>query len=213
MGTDSTTDHQDRLTSDALQWLVRNYETQEAWKNEAIAIYFGANGDSVLARTKLSARLRKYFLEEGPKTEDVDLWDANFSGSKQVSVSPPKVNASNASYIDWLYIADYLLLGCGSPREDIEDENQKRETEYQQLLSSYQFRLHVHVALQEMEGSSDLDDKAILARIKKDLPKASLANVKEARKFQKESKDYRAPTEPERPEALPLYKSLFFKLP
>lgn len=200
----------DRHSAEVLDWLMRCYKTQERWKNLARRIFFLSNGDSVLSRTRVAGRVRQHFVEGKPKTEDVERWQESYEGTTKVQIEPPKVSASNAGYVDWLYIADYLLLPCSSPTERFQEENQRRDTEFQQLLGSYQIRMQVHGARGLIEKHADKDDDQILDLLKRDFVKASLANVKEARRLDASNASRNKPLEPEKPPRLDLYASVYF---
>jgi hypothetical protein len=200
----------DRLSEDVTAWLMRCYESQESWKQKAREVFMACNGDSVLSRTRLAAIVRKYFIEDKPQPEDVECWKDGFEGITIVHVEPPKVSASNAGYVDWLFVADYLLLGCAAITDGYTEENQRRETEFQQVWSSYQLRLVVHDARGLIREHPKASDSDILELLKKTYDKASLANIKEARLLERAAVPHNKPVLPERPDPLPLYKPVYF---
>jgi len=200
----------DRLSSAVLGWLTRSYDAHQVWKKRARDVFMASNGDSVLSRTRVAAIVRRYFLEERPASEDVEQWSKGYGGSVQVQVVAPKVSASNASYLDWLFVADYLLLSCAAETEEYQEENQRRETEFQQLLGSYHLRSIIHESRELMAAKPEMDDGEILELLKKGHPKASLANVKEGRRLESQGASRLKPLEPARPDPLPLYKSVHF---
>ena len=125
-------------------------------------------------------------------------------------MAPPKVSASNAAYVDWLFVADYLLLACASPSEQLEAENERRETEFQNVWSSYSIRLIVHAAREEMRQTPGLTDQDCLAAIQSRHEKVSMANIKEARRLEKMRSALEPPRSPTRAEPMRPYCSLFF---
>lgn len=200
----------DRLSDDVIGWLMRCYDSQELWKRRARDVFMNSNGDSVLSRTRVASTVRKYFLDTPPPPEDVKRWKENYEDTESVHVEPPKVSASNAGYVDWLYVADYLLLGCAGITDEYNEENQRRETEFQQVLSSYQLRLAVHDARNLVREQPQLTDDSILDLLRKTHEKASLANMKEARRLERASALHSKPIAPERPDPLRRYNSVFF---
>ena len=200
----------DRLSENVTAWLMRCYESQESWKQKARDVFMGANGDAALSRVRVAAMVRKYFLEDKPQPEDVKRWKDNFEGITVVHVEPPNVSASNAGYVDWLYVADYLLLGCAAITDEYTEENQRRETEFQQLWSSYELRLAVHDARDLIRAHREMSDGGILELLKKTHEKASLANVKQARHLESTGVPHSKPVRPERPNPLPRYTSVYF---
>jgi len=208
----------DRFSADVNAWLMRCYETQEAWKKKAREVFMVSNGDSVLSRIRVAAMVRKYFLEERPQAEEVDRWNESYEHIEKVYVEPPSISESNAGYVDWLYVADYLLLACAGITDEITEENQLRETEYQQSWSSYQLRLAAYAARSLIREHPDMDDdgvkKLLDERIKELLndprKKASNANVQEARRLEAAKLPHVEPMPPERPEPMPRHKSIYF---
>lgn len=200
----------DRFSAEVLEWLMRSYKTQERWKNLARRVFFLSNGDSVLSRNRVAAKVRMHFVEGKPKEEDVEVWEDTYEGTKETRVKPPAVSASNAGYVDWLFIADYLLLPCASPIDQYVEENQRRESEFQQLFSSYQIRLHVHEARRLIQEQPSAEGDEILDSLKKEFDKASLANVKEARRLETLNAPGHKPPEPQKPHLLPLYTPVYF---
>ena len=182
----------------------------EEWKAKAKDVFYSSNGDSNLSRNRVASIVRTYFLETPPKPEDVQRWKTGFEEIETVHVTPPNVSASNSAYVDWLYIADYLLLACASPTEQLDEENQRRETEFQNVLGSYKIRLIVHDAREKLRNETTLTDTDILAAVKKVYPKASMANIKEARRLEKGKVFHAVPKEPIPAEQMPRYTALNF---
>lgn len=200
----------DRLSEDVLEWLARSFETIEKWKEIAANLYFSANGDSNLARNRVATLVRSHFIDSPPSSEDVKRWSTDVQNIETMRVSPPKISASNAAYVDWLYVADYLLLACACPSDQMDEENQRRETDFQIVWSSYCIRLIVHAAREDLRQSPEVEDEELLKSIRSRHPKASLANIKEARRLEKVRAALALPQAPERAEPLRPYVSLFF---
>lgn len=200
----------DHLSVSVLEWLGRTYETMEEWKAKARDVFFSSNGDSNLSRNRVASIVRTHFLESPPKPEHVERWKAGFEEIETVHVTPPKVSPSNSAYVDWLYIADYLLLACASPTEQLDEENQRRESEFQNVLGSYNIRLIVHDAREMLRQHSTLTDNEVLAAVQRKHSKASMANIKEAQRLEKANVFHDVPKEPVRAEPMPRYTALYF---
>jgi hypothetical protein len=198
----------DRPEGAIQRWLVRTYESHDEWKKKARAIFYHSNGDSDLSRQRLAGVVRSYFVDQTLVTEDVEAW----LGGTTVTTrhEPPKVSVSNAGYFDWLFVADYLLLSCASPAEEYQEENQSRENDYQQLIGSFNLRMQVVAARQVIRESPGMDDEKVLASVQEKHAKASLANIKEARRLEAKGGKVRIPVEPQRAANMPLYKSVYF---
>lgn len=200
----------DRLSESVLEWLGRGYRTMEEWKAVATNVFFSCNGDGHLARNRVASFVRSHLLDSVPSSENVKRWSRGIEVIENVVVSPPKVSASNAAYVDWLFVADYLLLTCASPSEQLDEENQRRETEFQNVWSSYGIRLIVHAAREEMRRTPGLTDENCLAAIQSRHGKASMANIKEARRLEKTRTALEPPRSPTRAAPMRPYCSLFF---
>lgn len=200
----------DRLSEGVLKWITRCYESMEEWKLTAADLFFASNGDSNLSRNRLAAILRSHFLDSPPKAEDVDRWKTGFSEIETVHIVPPKISVSNSPYVDWVYIADYLLLACASPTTRLEDENQRRDTDFQNVMGSYLIRKIVHDARDRMRNDASLPDADILEAIQELDPKASMANIKEARRLEKSQSAHSPPKKPLPSDPMPRYTALYF---
>lgn len=200
----------DRLSKNILAWLARTYGVLEEWKDKSRELFLATNGDSNLSRIRLAAVVRAYFLQTPPMAENVNRWTGGFEEVETVHMVPPKVSASNATYVDWLYIADYLLLGCSSPFEQFDAENRRRETEFQSVNDSYKIRLVVYKTREEMRRDSSLADGEVLSKVKKVYSNASLANIKEARRLQQAKVTHEMPKEPMPVRLIPRYTALYF---
>ncbi len=200
----------DRLSNGVLQWLARSYETLLHWRDCASNTYLAANGDSALARNRLAFDVRAYFLQEKLAPEELPRWRPGFESQELVKIIPPKVSPSNAAYIDWIRVADYLLLGVASSTESLDRANQQRETEFQTAHSSWRIRNVVYCGAAALRDDMKMTDPDLLDRLKKEHPDASMANIKEARRLARDGQPLEAPQEP--PPAAPLqpYAPLYF---
>jgi hypothetical protein len=186
---------------------MRTYETAEKWKSKARDVFYSANGDSNLSRNRVAATVRQHFVKTPPQPEDVERWNEGFEKIETVHVAPPKV--SDPAYVDWLYLADYLLLACASPTEEFDEENQRRETEFRAVLDSYKLRMVVHDAREIMRQDGTLKNKDVLGAVKKTHPNAKDANVVQARKLEKNNVLHAPPVKPVPSQPMPLYTPLY----
>ena len=136
----------DQSTVTALEWFARSYESMEEWKGKAREVFFSLNGNSEVARNRVASMVRFYFVETPPKSEDVKRWKQGSDETETIHVVPPKISASNSAYVDWGYVADYLLLACAALSDVLDAENQLRETEYRTAFDSFKIRTMVHDA-------------------------------------------------------------------
>ena len=200
----------DRLSNRVLQWLARSYETLLEWRQLATAAYIAANGDHALARNRVAFDVRAHFLEGDLLPADLEKWRPGFDDLQNFRMDPPKVSPSNAAYVDWIRIADYLLLSAASPIDIIDRANQQRETEYQSAISSYRIRRIVFETAATLRSDPELPDERLLSRIQKDHPDASMANIKEGRRVAKDGHPITAPKEPGAASAIGPYRPLYF---
>ena len=136
----------DQSTVTALEWFARTYESMEEWKGKAREVFYSTNGNSEVTRNRVAAMVRYYFVETLQKAEDVKRWKKGGKETDIIHVVPPKISASNSAYVDWGYIADYLLLACAALSDELDAENQLRDTEYRTAFDSYRIRTMVHDA-------------------------------------------------------------------
>ena len=202
-------------TSAVCHWVKRSYEASKKWEQLAVDVYREAEGDSCLARTILASSLRAYFVDGKPQAETIRRWKEGCDGQEELNIKPPKVGESNASYVDWLYVADYLLLPCSSLRDDFDELNTVRKSQYRALFQSFQLRSYVVKAIEILEERSRLSDEEIVDLLKSesgdDDVKPSLATVKEAKRWTRADEKPRKIEAPVEPAYLGLYEPLYFK--
>lgn len=197
-------------TSAALKWIARSYQSMEQWKLKGKELFFLLNGQSDATRNRLAAIIRKYFVETPPDTEELSRWKRDSTEQEIIRVDPPKISASNSVYVDWGYLADYVLLPCAAVSEELEAENQRRATEYRQAWESYMIRLAVFDARTILREKPALNDAALLAQLQTKHEKAAAAHVKEARRLERNGVQYAAPVPPVETPAMPRYMPLYF---
>lgn len=200
----------EQSTSTAIEWLARSYESMEKWKRTGKELFFSLNGQSDVARNRLASVIRKYFVETPPVAEDVRRWKRDSTELETIRVTPPKISASNSAYVDWGYLADYVLLACAAVSEELEEENQKRASEYRQSLESYNIRLAVYDARTIIREKKDLNDTDVLTQLQTKHEKAAAAHVKEARKLERNDIRYAPPKSPKESPEMSRYVPLYF---
>lgn len=193
-----------------IQWLLRTYQTADEWKRKARDVFFTVNGDSNVARNRVASMVRSYFVDTKLEPEDIQRWKTGENAKESIRVVPPKITVSNATYVDWIYIADFLLLPNCSPTEELEAENQRRDTEFDNALRSYRKRLAVEAAYEIIRSGSTATDKAIADSLSETHPDVSEAAVKIARKQAREKIVEPKSKEPQRAEPMPPYDALYF---
>lgn len=200
----------EQSTVTAVHWLARSYESLEEWRRTGKEIFFSVNGESDVARNRLASLIRRYFVDTPLSAEDVTRWKPGSTETETIRVSPPKISASNSAYVDWGYLADYVLLSCAAISEELEDENQKRNMEYRQSLESHNIRSAVFEARTIIREKANLNDVEVLEKLKKIYEKASAAHVKEARKQERNGDRYTPPKPPRESPQMNRYVPLYF---
>ena len=145
-----------------------------------------------------------------PNAEDVRSWKLDSTEQETTHVTPPKISASNSAYVDWGYLADYVLLCCAAVSEELEEENQLRALEYRQLFESYCIRLAVFDARTIIRANPELNDDDVLTQLKTKHKKAAAAHVKEARKLERNAVRYVPPKAPRESPEMNRYVPLYF---
>ncbi len=194
-----------------IEWLSRSYESSEQWKKKAREVFLSVNGESNVARNRVAALVRDYFVSLSSETEAVRRWKKGSDEIETIIMQPPNVSASNAAYFDWVLIADFLLLACASPNEGI-PENQTRDTEYRAVLESFRIRYKVFQARMELiakPGASDEDLRASLSPA--DPSEVVQAHIDAARRLERSGLPNNAPLEPSATSHVPLFVPIYFR--
>ncbi|MFM7843872.1 MAG: hypothetical protein ACKPEY_06525 [Planctomycetota bacterium] len=200
----------DSSITSVLHWIIRSYDSTLYWKDQARALFFTTNGQSDVARNRLASILRRHFQDNKLETENVHRWKANSSEMEMIAVEPPKLSDSTLAYLDWQFLADYLLLTCAALTDELLRENQERTAEYRQLLDSYNIQIMIHHArtfIQDNRGHTDDDCKRELAPR---FPDIKIAHIKEARRRERKGGTNHLPLIPLQPAPLPRYQSIYF---
>ena len=200
----------DQSTVTALQWFARSYESIEEWKDKAREVFYSLNGNSEVARNRVAAMVRFYFVETPPKAEDVKRWKQDAKETETVHVVPPKISASNSAYVDWCYVADYLLLACAALSDELDAENQLRDTEYRAALDSFKIRTMVHEARSLLRGTPNASETELLASLTAKHAKAASAHIKEAKRLERGDVRYAPPKAPTPSTPMPKYVPLYW---
>ncbi len=198
----------DSLSTGASEWLSRTFEVREEWKQRGQEIFFAVNGESNVARNRLAAIIRNYFLRTELAPETVHRWASDSRTPVPVQVAPPKITASNSAYIDWHAVADYILMPCSVMFEEIAAENQKREAEFRLVYDSYLLRVIIYHARMIIQNTPEITEDELLKKIQENNKDAAMAHVKEAKKLERGKSPLFLPKEPQRPSLLSRYTSL-----
>jgi len=182
----------------------------EEWKDKAREVFYSLNGNSEVARNRVAAMVRFYFVETPPKAEDVKRWKQGGKEMETIHVVPPKISASNSAYVDWCYVADYLLLVCAALSEKLDEENQLRETEYRTAFDSFKIRTMVHDARSLLRETPDAPETELLGALKAKHAKAALAHIKEAKSLERGEVRFAPPKAPTPSTPMPRYVPLYF---
>ena len=193
-----------------IDWINRSHESVEEWKRRAKEVFYSVNGESNVARNRVAAIARDYFLSLSPQPEAVQRWKKGCNEIETIMMQPPKVPASNAAYFDWVHIADFLLLACAAP-DDESSENQTRDSEYRAVLESFRIRNIVFHARKALAANPKSSDDELIESLKSTHPTVALAHIKEARKLQKAGLPNSEPMEPSPPSHVPLFVPIYFR--
>ena len=199
---------QDDVPASPVDWLLRSYDSFVEWKTRARDEYIRLNGDSHAARNRVAWVVRNYFTESKLSQEQVGRWKGN--EIVYVHLTPPNITDSNATYVDWIYIADVLLIHCAAEHDDIDQENQRRDTEYQRAYNSYRLRIAVEEAQEAIQEAPGAADEVILAALLGTHLDASMATVKEARKRVKSKSTFPKAELPHRGAPIAPFVPLYF---
>ena len=197
------------LSTTPIEWVARSYEIAEEWKKKAREVFFSVNGDSNVARNRVAAMVREYFIALSTEPEAVRRWKKGCNEIETLMVQPPKVSESNAAYFDWVNIADFLLLGCNSLIEDL-PENQTRDKEYRDVFESFRIRNIVFAARKELIAKPEASDDDLFASLLSVHPTAALAHVKAARRLERTGTPYVQPLEPLPPSHIQRFVPIYF---
>jgi len=200
----------EHLTTAVMNWLARSYESMREWQRIGKEIFFSLNGQSDVARNRLASVIRKHFVETTLAPEEVRRWREGSNEQVVMKVSPPKISASNSAFVDWGYVADYILLACAAVSADLEEENQRRVDEFRQVVESYEIRVAVFEARMIIRQNRDLTDDEVVKRLKEGNRKAALAHVKEARRAERNGVRFTPPKPPAASSPMPRYTPYYF---
>ncbi len=193
-----------------IEWVSRSYESSEQWKKKARDVFYSVNGESNVARNRVAAMVRDYFIVLPSEPEAVRRWKKGSDEIETIIMQPPKVSASNAAYFDWVHIADFLLLACASPNDE-SPENQTRDNQYRAVLDSFRIRNIVFHARKELIARPGASDDELLALLVSSHPTVALAHIKEARKLERAGATNPEPIEPSPPSHVPLFVPIYFR--
>lgn len=164
------------------EWITKDYITAEYWKDIGKELYLAASGDSNLTRHRLADVLRRSFSKLQQGTVTYERWNDDFSAIVKIEIDTPEIGTSNDAYVDWLRIADYLLLAAASTWPRLEEENQRRKTMYDQALRGFETRKAVMVVAEHLKANPESTDGDIQAAVNREGFEVAQSHVAQARK-------------------------------
>lgn len=190
------------------EWLTKDCPSAEYWKEIGKELYLVSDGDCVLTRHRLADVLRRSIskLQPGPVT--YEKWKDDFSEITKVEIESPGIGATNDAYVDWLRIADYLLLAAASTWPKLDEENQRRRTMYDQARRGYEARTIVKAVAAYLEEHPKAPDGDIQAALKHDVGQVHIAQAKKVTPHT--SGREIVEQGPEMPAQIERYKPLYF---
>jgi len=196
-------------TAAILQWIARSYESYRRWRERGREVYLACNGDSGLARVRIAAEIRQAVASADPQSEDGEEPRSLplLEGAPADATLPP---ASRLLYVDWVLVADYVLLACREPFAAMIQENTRRKEEYRRMWESYIRRRWVIAARKLMRSDAGRSVEEILAALKAEHPGITKANVLEAQRQERAEVPLRKPFRPDRPRLLRPYSPVYF---
>ena len=196
-----------------LDWITKDYETWEYYKNAGKELYLVSNGDSALTRYRLADLMRRNMSKLQPGPVKFETWNDDCTEIITVEMSPAEITTSNEAYVDWLRLADYMLLAAAGPWEKLEQENQRRRAMYEASQRGYEARMNVEAVAEYLKENSQATDKDIKAALNRDGPEVLQVHIQQAKKIPPPAGSYdREIIEqaPEVPAEIGYYKTLYF---
>ena len=95
-----------------LDWITKDYETWEYYKNVGKELYLVSNGDSVLARYRLADVMRRSMSKLQPGPVKFEAWNSDCTEIITIEMNPAEISTSNEAYVDWLRLGG-LHAACG----------------------------------------------------------------------------------------------------
>lgn len=193
------------------EWLQKDYQTGEYWKNVGKEIYLVANGDCALTRHRLADVLRRSIskLQPGPVT--YQKWKDDFSEIEKVEIESPNISATNDAYVDWLRLADFLLLAAASTWPRLEEENMRRRAMYDQARRGYEARMIVKEIAEYLKEHPTVTDGDIQATLNKPNREVAQIHIAKAKQLIPHTAGREiSEREPEEPSPLNRYTPLYF---
>ena len=116
-----------KITTDVVHWLCRDFESHEQWKAAGRAIFLETAGcegvgDSNDARRKLAERIKNHVEELDGRSVHVENWDAGMTEIVSIELTPP----SSATDVAWESAAAYILLAARCDWKERDEENDRR---------------------------------------------------------------------------------------
>jgi hypothetical protein len=194
------------------EWITKDYPTSESWKEIGREIYLASNGNCALARHRLADALRRSIskLQTGPTT--YQRWNEDFSAIVTLEIESPGISTSNDAYVDWIRIADYLLLSAASTWPRLEDDNQRRKTMYDLSRRGFDARMIVKAVAEYLKENPQAKDADVRDALTAKGIEVGQIHISQAKKITRHTGGVEiVEQEPELPTQIERYKALYFK--
>ncbi|MGQ9821685.1 MAG: hypothetical protein ACUVQK_07480 [Thermogutta sp.] len=196
-------------TAVVLRWIAQSYDSYRRWRERGRELYLVCNGDSGLARVRIAAEVRQAIATADSPAASEDSGESLplLDGASADPVLPP---VARLIYVDWVLVADYVLLACREPFAALAQENTRRKEEYRRMRESYIRRRWVAAARKLLRGDPGRNVEEVLEALKAEHPRITKANVLEAMRQERAGVPLRKPLRPTRPRLLRPYAPAYF---
>jgi hypothetical protein len=193
-----------------LDWITKDYESHTYWKNLGKEMFLVSNGDSVLTRHRVADALRRSISGHPTTPVTVSRWNDDFTAILAIEVDPPAIAVANQLYVDWIQIADYVLLAAAASFERLEEENQRRKEAFDRARNGYEARRLVGLVTEFLEQNPEASEDAVIAASRELNLDVKKAHIALARKLatKSDSRQRRREVEPTAPIMLGTYQSI-----
>jgi len=193
-----------------LDWITKDFETCEYYKNVGKELYLVSNGDSVITRYRLADLMRRNMSKLQPRPVKYQTWNDDYTEIITVEMTPAEITTANEAYVDWLRLADYLLLAAAGPSEKLDQENQRRRTMYEASQRGYQARKIVESVAKYLKENPEATDKDIKSALNDDGREVLQIHIQQAKKIPSPHGREIIEQPPEAPAEIGSYKTLYF---
>lgn len=190
-----------------MEWISKDFESYSYWTNLGQEMFLFANGNCEVTRYRVADALRRSVTRQPPGQVQVQRWNDDFSSIVTIDVEPPAVTVANQLHVDWIRIADYVLLAAKDPFDRLDDENQRRKELGDWVTNSFEKRQLARKIKAFIAENPELSDDQVIEAMRKENKDVLKANIVLARKLADSNLDELEPTPLE---AIAGYKSLYF---